>query len=79
MYALVEMWYTDSFRRKHLNISFTAMALAIAVKEVFAGLPKAYKAFFSKSDRSSFLTSVIIDKTAGEDDSALVVGQSGKR
>jgi hypothetical protein len=44
MYALIEMGCTDDFRRKHLNISFTAMALAIAVKEVFAEL-------FSKSDR----------------------------
>jgi len=49
MFALVENGCTDDFRRKHLNISFTAMALAIAVKEVFAGLPKAYKAFFQKA------------------------------
>ena len=48
MYALVEKGGTDDFRRKHLNISFTAMALAIAVKEVFAEL-------FSKSDRIPLL------------------------
>ena len=47
MYALVEMGCMDDFRRKPLNYSFTAMALAIAVKEVFAEL-------FSKSDRIPF-------------------------
>ena len=53
MYALVEKGRTDDFRRKHLNISFTAMALAIAVKEVFAEL-------FSKSDRISLSENVTI-------------------
>jgi len=46
MYALFERGRTDDFRRKHLNNSFTTMAPAIVVKEVFAEL-------FSKSDRNS--------------------------
>jgi len=48
MCALGEEGSADDFRRKHLNISFTAMALAIAVKEAFAEL-------FSKSDRNPLL------------------------
>jgi len=36
MYALVEMGMQTFFEEKLSNISFTAMALAIAVKEVFA-------------------------------------------
>jgi len=44
MYALFEKGSTDDFRRKPPNYSFTTMALAIVVKEVFAEL-------FSKSDR----------------------------
>ena len=48
MYALVEVGSTDDFRRKHLNISFTAMALAIAVKEVFAANHEVIRGFLSK-------------------------------
>ena len=49
MYALVEIGSTDFFRRKYLNNSFTLMPTGVSVKEVFAGLPKANKAFFQKA------------------------------
>jgi len=48
MYTLFEKGNTNSFRRKHLNISFTAMALAVAVKEVFAANHEVIRGFLSK-------------------------------
>jgi len=53
MCALGEEGSADDFRRKHLNVSFTAMALAIAVKEAFAEL-------FSKSDRIPFQKATVL-------------------
>ena len=62
MYALVEMGSTDDFRRKHLNISFTAMAFAIAVKEVLCATYRQVCNFHFKKARISLISAKCIEK-----------------